>query len=170
MNQQVITQTPIKIRSRRMVTGVALFVLLAAGLAVGVRALTSEGSESATRRAVPETARPVSLPYKLCGNDVTNLVSTITAMPPTVQAQVVSTLSPDLANGIGAIVLSADPRKLPPPPDTTTLGGILTRLTPQDRKAVMSGLPVEQQVAAAAAAAQTTLAGSPESGFVAMCS
>jgi hypothetical protein len=169
MSQQVITRTPIKVPSRTIVTGVALFVVLAAGLAVGMRALTSAGSESAARRVAPETVQ-VPLPSQLCGNDVTNLVSTIAAMPPTVQAQVAGTLSPDLANGIGAIVLSADPSKLPPPPDTATLGGILTRLTPQDRKAVMNGLPVEQQTVVAAAAAQTTVVGSPESGFFAVCS
>src|SRR5262245_14224338 len=116
MSQHVITHTTMKIRSRTIVTGIVLFVLLAAGLALGVRALTSDGSGSATRRVSPETVRPVALSTKLCGNDVTNLVSTIVAMPPTVQAQVVSELSPDLANGIGALMVFAG--TLPPPPDT----------------------------------------------------
>jgi hypothetical protein len=112
-------------------------------------------------------AEPSPAGEPLCGNDVTNLIGTIGTMPPSVQAQVVGMMSPDLANGLGAVVLAGADK--PPPPDAATLAGIMTRLTPQDRSAVMSGLSAEQQTAVAGAE-ETVAVGSYASGIYTACS
>ena len=152
MSQQAITTEPIRIRHRTTVIAVGLFAVLAIGVGVGVGVvqLTSGGLEPVARRSAPATA-PAPEPVRLCGHDVTNLLATIAAMPPSVQAQVVGTLSPDLANGLGNLALYVEPNQLRTVPDSATLGGILTRLDRHDRNAIMNALPVEQQETVAAA-------------------
>ena len=150
MSQHVITTAPVGIRRRTIVIAIGLLALLAIGVGVVVAALASGGSEPAVRRSAP-AAVPAPAPVRLCGHDVTNLLAAVVAMPPSVQAQVVGTLSPDLANGLGNLALSVEPSRFPPAPDNATLGGILTRLDLHDRNTIMNGLPVEQQPEVAAA-------------------
>ena len=104
MSQHVITTAPVGIRRRTIVIAIGLLAVLAIGVGVGVAALASGGSEPAVRRSAP-TAVPAPAPVRLCGHDVTNLLAAVVAMPPSVQAQVVGTLSPDLANGLGNLAL-----------------------------------------------------------------
>jgi hypothetical protein len=101
---------------------------------------------------------PASTIANLCGNDVTNLLTAIAALPPSVQAQVVGSLSPDLADWLGHLALYVDPNELPPAPDPTTLGQILTRLVRADRNTIMDALPVEQQPTVTAAEQSAAMA------------
>jgi hypothetical protein len=152
MNQQVITTTPVPNRHRTTFIAVGLCAVLTLGVGAGVAALTTGGTETTVRHVAPAPATmPASTIANLCGNDVTNLLTAIAAMPPSVQAQVVGSLSPDLADGLGHLALFADPNQLPPAPGPATLGQILTRLVLADRNTIMDALPVEQQPTVTAA-------------------
>ena len=157
MNQSVTTTLPVPSRRRRTFVAIALIPVLAIGAGLGIAALASGGSESAVSRSAPATP-PAGVMGVTCPSDVQNLLSAIAAMPPSVHAQVVGRLSPDLRNGLGNLVLFADPSQQPPAPDAITLGQILARLDRVDRNVVMSGLPAEQRAAVAAAAEQSAVA------------
>jgi hypothetical protein len=168
MSQHVITTAPVRIRRRTAVVAVGLSAVFAIGVGVGLASLTSGESESVVRRSAPATV-PAPAPVRLCGHDVTNLLAAVASMPPSMQAQVAGTLSPDLANGVGNLALLVEPSQLPPAPDTATLGGILTRLSRHDRNAIINGLPVERQ-AEVAAAEQSQAGASFVSGTATTCS
>jgi hypothetical protein len=152
MGRSVTTGLPVRSRHRRTFAVLAAGALvIGAGTALG--ALTSAGSDSAVRQfaaaAAPAPA-PEPEPLRLCGNDATNLLAAFATMPAGVQAQIGETLSPELGDWLGRLVLLIDERALPPAPDSTTLGTILTRLTREDRDVVMRALPIEQRPAVAA--------------------
>jgi hypothetical protein len=157
MSQHIVTTAPVGIRRRTTTIAIGLTAVLALGVGVAVGTLTSGGSESVVHRSASATP-PAPAVVHLCGNDVTNLLATIGAMPPSVQAQVVGSLSPDLANGLGNLALSVEPSRFPPAPDNATLGGILTRLDRSDRNAIMNGLPVDQQPEVAASEQSASVA------------
>lgn len=155
MNQSVTTTLPVPSRRRRAFVVVALIPVLAIGAGLGIAALASGGSESAVSRSAPATP-PVtaarSTVVDLCGTDVTDLLATIVAMPPSAQAQVVGSLSPELSNGLGNLALTVDSsNSLAPAPDNTTLGRILPHLGLQDRNAIVRALPAERRSAVVAA-------------------
>jgi hypothetical protein len=131
---------------------IGLFVVLALGVGIAA-AVTSGGSESVSvpSRAEPETAH-VSADRPICENDVAHLLAAIAAMPPSTQAHVVENLSTDLSNGLGRLVQFVEPSRLPPAPDSTTLGALLARLDPADQVVIVSALPTEHQPAVVAAA------------------
>jgi hypothetical protein len=148
MSQPIVSTAPVRTPRRTGIIAIALFAVLALGVGVGVAALTSEGSESTVHRSAPPTAAtPAPTVTRLCGNDMTNLLAAIAALPPSVQAQVVGTLSHDLSDGLGHLALNVDPTQLPPPPDPATMGAILSRLGRADRDAIIIGLPTEQRPA-----------------------
>jgi hypothetical protein len=149
MSQGVVTTPPTRLRHRTIVTVVGLFAVLAIGVAA-VAALASGGSESGvSEHAVAEPAALVAAPLRLCANDAGNLLATMRTMPPTVQAQVVASLSRPLSDGLGTLASNIDPSALPPTPDAATLGAILTRVDRHDRLAILDGLPEEQSMAVA---------------------
>lgn len=151
MSQSVTTTLPVPSRRRRTFVAIALVAVLALGVGVAIATLASDGSESALSRSAPATPQ-AGVPSTSCASDISNLLSAIAAMPPNVSAQVMGGLTPDLSQGLGNLVLYVEPSRLPPAPDATTLGQLLSRIDPVDRNAVMNGLPVEQQAAVAAAA------------------
>ena len=138
MSQHVITKSPTWSRYRTTFISIAVFTLLALGVGVAVAALVSDGSESAVSRSAPAT-EVVPVTGGTCPTDVENLLATIVAMPPSVSAQVVRGMAPDMSQGLGNLVLYIKPGSLPPAPDATTLGALLGRLDPVDRNAVMRG-------------------------------
>jgi hypothetical protein len=156
MNHSVTATLPVPSRRRRTFVAIALIPVLAIGAGLGIAALASGGSESAVSRSAPATppARVIGL---TCPSDVQNLLSAVVAMPPSVSAQVIRSLSPDLSQGLGNLALFVEPSRLPPAPDATTLGQLLARLDRGDRNAVMSGLPAEQRAAVAAAVEQSAV-------------
>jgi hypothetical protein len=168
MSQHIVTTAPAGIRRRTTAIAIGLIAVLALGVGVGVTTLTSGRSESVVYRSASATT-PAPAVIHLCGNDVTNLLATIGAMPPSVQAQVVGSLSPDLANGLGNLALTVEAPDSLPAPDNTTLGGILTRLDRSDRNAIMNGLPVDQQPEVASSE-QSASAASFISGRYTACS
>ena len=136
MNQSVTTALPVPSRHRRTFVAIALIPVLAIGAGLGIAALASGGSESAVSRSAPATPPVIaarSTVVELCGTDVTDLLATIAAMPPSAQAQVVGSLSPELF-----VALTVDSsNSLAPAPDNATLGRILTHLGLPDRNAIV---------------------------------
>jgi hypothetical protein len=152
MSQAVVTTAPARPRHRTIVIAVGLFAVLGIGVAAAVAAITSAGSESSVLEPEVSGQRvPIAASLRLCGNDPANLLATILTMPPTVQAQVIASLSDRLSDGLGGLASNIDPSVRPPAPDSSTLGGILTRVDGADRTTILDGLPVEQRAAVAAA-------------------
>jgi hypothetical protein len=147
MNQQVITTAPAGFRYRTAVVVLGLFAAVAIGVGVAVTALDSGGTDAPVQQAAP--AAPVPPALQLCGNDATYLVAAVATMPGEVQAQVGANLSPALADALGHLAMFLDPSQLQTP-DSATLGAIMTRVSREDRNAILSGLPEEQRAAAAA--------------------
>jgi hypothetical protein len=145
MSETVITRAPVRGWNRTGVI-VGLFVVVAIGVGAAIAALSSGGSESSVRQAAPAAA-PVPPSLMLCGNDATNLVATMATLPGNVQAEVVGKLSPQLANAIGTLASYTDASALPPAPDTTTLGAVLTRVGQADRNTIIASLPADQGAA-----------------------
>jgi hypothetical protein len=150
MSQGVASTAPVGLRRRTTVIGIGLFAVLAIGVAALVVSVASGESGPSASRATP-APEPAPEALRICGNDATNLLAVIATMPPTVQAQVVASLSHPLSNGLGSLALHIDPSGLPPGPDSATLGVIMTRLDLFDRAAIEAALPVEQRSAVLAA-------------------
>jgi hypothetical protein len=144
MSQGVVTTPPVRVRRRTTVIAIGLFALLAIGVAALVVSVASGESEPSVPRATA-APEPVPASLRICGNDATNLLAAIRTMPPTVQAQVVASLSHPLSDGLGTLASNIDPSALPPAPDATTLGAIMTRLELDDRAVVEAALPDEQR-------------------------
>jgi len=68
-------------------------------------------------------------------------------MPGAVAAEVVAHLSPDYAEGIHSIAMTTGGSVLPAAPDAPTLAHVLARLSGSNRRAVVTALPVEEQLA-----------------------
>jgi hypothetical protein len=152
MSQGVVTTPPARLRHRAIVIAVGLFAVLGIGVAAALAAITSAGSESGVPELeVSEQPVPIAASLRLCGNDPANLLATIRTMPPTVQAQVVASLSGPLSDGLGTLASNIDPSALPPTPDPATLGAILTRVDRHDRNTILGGLPEESRTTVTAA-------------------
>jgi hypothetical protein len=151
MGQSVSTTLPVPIRRRRTFVAIALVTVLALGVGAGIATLATGESESGAPRPARATP-PAGVTSASCASDIPNLLATIAAMPPNVSAEVMGSLTPDLSQGLGNLVLYVEPSQLPPAPDATTLRQLLSRIDPVDRNAVMNGLSVEEQAAVNAAA------------------
>jgi hypothetical protein len=129
---------------------IALLVvtLLAIGAVVAVAQLANDGSGSVAHPRA--AAAPATIQANACGPEMTHLLATIEALPPTV----VTSLSPDLAAVAGILV--ANNHSLNTPAATPeTIGRVLAQVKRADRNAIMAALPVDQEPAVAAAEAQT---------------
>jgi hypothetical protein len=128
---------------------------------VAVAQLANEGSGSVSH---PSTAAaPATIPVNACGPEITHLLATVAALPPTV----VASLSPDLAHIVEASVINNHTPNNFPVPTTATIGRVLAQLTRADRNTIMAALPVDQQPAVAAAEAETADAFSASGGIAA---
>jgi hypothetical protein len=152
MGQSVTTTLPVPSRRRRTFVAIAAVTVLALGVGVGITTLTATGESESGRRRSATATPPAGVTSASCASDIPNLLATIASMPPTVSAHVMGRLTPDLSQGLGNLVLYVEPSRLPPAPDATTLGQLLSRIDPVDRNAVMNGLSVEQQAAVDVAA------------------
>ncbi len=137
----------------------SVVTLLAIGAVVAVAQLVNDGSGSVAHP--PTAAAPATIQVNACGPEITHLLATIAALPPTV----VASLSPELA------AVGGDVRSVPglergvlvinnhwlniPAATPETIGRVLAQLKRADRNAIMAALPVDQQPAVAAAEAQT---------------
>jgi hypothetical protein len=144
MSQGVTSTAPIGLRRRTTVIAIGLFAVLAVGVAALVVSVASGDSGPTVPRATP-APEPAPAALRNCGNDASNLLAVIRTMPPTVQAQLVANLSHPLSDGLGSLASNIDPSALPPAPDATTLGAIMTRLELDDRAVIEAALPVEQR-------------------------
>ena len=149
MSQQAITTEPVRIPHRTIVIAVGLFAVVAIGSRGRCRGRPAHIRRIGASRAAVRSAATAPAPVRLCGHDVTNLLATIAAMPPSVQAQVVGTLSPDLATGWAP----RTQRRAQPAPTGARqhdLGRILTRVSREDRNTIVNRLPDEQGAAVVA--------------------
>ena len=127
----------------------SVVTLLAIGGVVAVAQLANDGSGSVAHP--PTAAAPATIQVNACGPEITHLLATIAALPPTV----VASLSPELAHIVEASVIYNHSPNNFRAPNTETIGLVLAQLKLADRNAIMAALPVDQQPAVATAEAQT---------------
>lgn len=162
MSTQVIAKSSIPHWRHRASLLTVLAVVAAAGVVVGVVALTSSGTSDT--HATTERSAPVSAagPTSTCSGDGGSLLAVVGSMPADVYDRVVSRLSPQTRALLGGtaleIAVAADTggaATAPAPPDASTLAGILARVGTNDARAIMSGLSPETRTAVSAASPGT---------------
>lgn len=151
------TPQPRLVQRRTAVVLVAVLTPLAVVLGASAAHLTARASSTPTLRSA---FAPVSAPTRnlgICASDVANLFATVARMPGVVAAEVVAHLSSEYADAIHSIAETTDGSLLPAVPEAPTLAHALARLGGSDRRAILSALPPEQQVAVNSALFDTAL-------------
>jgi hypothetical protein len=115
-------------------------------------------SSTQAHRVVPTPALTPTQDIGICASDVVNLVATIASVPGDVASEAMAHLSADYSAAIDSLAMTTAARNArPPPPDAPTLAHLLARLSGSNRRAVLSALPPEHQVATNAALLDTAL-------------
>lgn len=151
------THRPRLVRRRTAIVVVAVLAPLAVVLGASAARLTARGSSTQAPHFGVTPGLTPTPDLGICASDVSNLFAFVARTPGAVAAEVVAHLSPEYAEAIHSIAATTDGSALPAAPDAPTLAHVLARLSGSNRRAVVSALPPDEQVAINSALFDTAL-------------